>query len=152
MESVKRTSFDNFIMTAVKKFGWTEQRIKDELRKQYNSYDPKQEQVYLHHLQLLKDEEFAEEPEEKARREKLAEEQYGPKICPICGALTTPNLGWYDKFSHIPGWTCNAVGIRHFLWWKINNIKRLRGEPILYPETHPILEHDDNRADTQASA
>jgi hypothetical protein len=151
MNVVKQTSFDNFITVAIKRFGWTEERIKDELRKQYRHYDPKKEQAYLHHLQLLKDQEYAEQPEEKERRRQLAEEQYGPEKCPICGAPTKPSLEWYDKYQHIPGWTCTAGGIRHFMWWKINNIKRLRGEPILFPEEgNNVLEHDEPRSDTQA--
>jgi len=136
----KKDNFTNFIAKTAKALSWTEDKIKEELRKTFGIYDPNNEAQYTRHLNLLKDEEFQNNAEEKERRRKMANEQYGPEKCPICGAPTKPDLDWYNKYSKVPGWTCKAIGIRHFLWWRANNIRRYRGEPLAFPELYPVEE------------
>ena len=64
--------------------------------------------------------------------EKIKQSQgksYSEILCPICGARTVGEASLFGKYTRTPGWSCDTGGYKHFLWWKINQIRGYQGMP-----------------------
>jgi len=143
-ESQYPESFKRFLKTAKAVTGWEETRIREELRKEFPSFQSNKMSEYLDHLSRVMESEWSLERE-------LAKHM-SPR-CPICGSETKGDLEWYGKHTKQPGWTCVEGGIRHFIEAKVNNICRLRGQEIQFPEVEVSDEEgvrDDSKGDAES--
>jgi hypothetical protein len=139
----KENSYKDFMSKAVLRFApWDETKIKTILRESFINFEPEYSHQYTACLQKAWDKEaaesrekvrldaeriskeraakFAASPEEIERRRRLANEQYGPEICPTCGQSTRNELGWWSAIYKMPGWRCNG-SLDHFLKWAREN-------------------------------
>jgi len=139
----KEDSYKDFMSKIVNRFApWDETKVKAVLRERFVNFEPQQSTQYTAYLQKVWNKEATESrekvrleaerinrieaaklaasPEEQERRRLLAEEQYGPEICPTCSEKTKNQAGWWSDIYRMPGWLCGGSPA-HFLKWAREN-------------------------------
>jgi hypothetical protein len=113
MENKQPTSYAKFMKYASNATGFTEAQIVELLKPKFKCYTSKNDGVMMDFLMQ--------------KRVEAIEKEARPVIdtsCPICGAETVGDLGWYGIYTKTPGWRCKKGGLAHFLEWKAQRIQQ----------------------------
>jgi hypothetical protein len=121
---------EEFLSNAELEFKFTREEILQILGKTHQGFSKRKISDYRLLLSLAR---------VKRNQEEMKDEHIDTKAtipCPICGKPTYGELNWYGKSTREGAWRCSVSGIKHFLWWKANQILRRQGKPIAYAEVN----------------